>query len=150
MASIQGAMNQLLGAAAGVATAGTYMYKQTPGYQAEQEAKLAERKVAQINKVINTKGETPLSEMPQEELGHVSAIADKAIQFREQALEASPNEARTEALRKAYATRQEIDKVLAEETARRTIEQDKVWAAYVRQTEAYQKALMEGKNNGNT
>ena len=43
MASIQQSLNQLLGATAGVATAGSYMYRQSNKYQASQLEKKAER-----------------------------------------------------------------------------------------------------------
>lgn len=48
MASIQQSLNQLLGAAAGAATAGSYMIRQSAGYQAKQEANRLENRAERL------------------------------------------------------------------------------------------------------
>lgn len=52
MASIQQSLNQLLGAAAGVATAGSYLYRQTPGYQGKQAIKTAENLLTVSKEIV--------------------------------------------------------------------------------------------------
>ena len=60
MASIQQSMNQLLGAAMGAATAGSYMYRQSPTYQRKTE-------------VRNLKSEIEDISASQEKLGELAA-----------------------------------------------------------------------------
>lgn len=48
MASIQQSMNALVGSALGAATTGTYFIKQSPGYQAKQQAKQLEAKAERL------------------------------------------------------------------------------------------------------
>lgn len=80
MASIQQSLNQLLGAAAGVATAGSYLYRQTPGYQAKIENRLAEEKAKRIETVAE--GQAKIARMESvsdEDLTAWAKMANRAL-----------------------------------------------------------------------
>ena len=138
MASIQGAMNQLLGAVAGTATIGSYMYKQSNTYQAKQ----AEKQVEDINKTFDVPGGRPGTYEGIEEVGQ------KAVALREKALELKPTKQRAEALRKAYKTQQELLNYIAESKAHDILMQQEALKASTEQTLKYQEALKRGKADG--
>lgn len=103
MASIQQSLNALIGAAAGAATMGSYMYRQSGTYQA-QKAGLAAEKLSKTAKEY-TEG---LPKKMTEEQGQTIIGLDQEISsLRKEALMASPNRERAEAYKNALV-RQDI------------------------------------------
>lgn len=85
MASIQQSLNQLLGAAAGVATAGSYLYRQTPGYQARQYDKEAKAGEALIES-----GSSEFYENSEDFYKEQTRQAEEVLKAREKAYKTKP------------------------------------------------------------
>ena len=140
MTSIQGAYSQLLGAAAGAATAGSYMIRQSDWYKAQQ----ADKKVENINKALGAK-DYESEKLPSEEQQSVLAAGERAVSLRQEALLASPTKKRAEAESKAlrhqtqYENEFELQK--AEQTIRDALLGNDLRTGKKNQTLDYQKAL---------
>ena len=94
MASIQQSLNQLLGAVAGATTMGSYMYRQTPGYQEKKELELLDRKT---NKLYNAMEETAYQSGGEEgtpEWEALRNLEEEDIKTKRRALEIDPTEER--------------------------------------------------------
>lgn len=148
MTSIQGAYSQLLGAAAGAATAGSYMTRQSDWYKAKQ----AEQKVDKINKSLSLQEHRSLDELSETEAEYLTETAETGVNLREQALVAAPTEKRAKALEKAQTTKQTLNTFLdlkssqvelqkAEQTIRDVLLGNDLRAGKKNQTLEYQKAL---------
>lgn len=101
MASIQQSLNTLLGAIAGATTAGTYMYRQTPGYQEKKELELLDRKT---NKLYNALEETAYQSKGEEgtpEWEALRNLEEEDIKAKRRALEIDPTEERAKKYSKA-------------------------------------------------
>lgn len=133
MASIQQSLNQLLGATAGVATAGAYMYRQTPGYQAKQ----LERGVEKINKQFNLQGEKTLQEATPEERARMLRAGEEATKLREEALKIAPTPKRLENIEKAETSLKTLKEGIAQAEAHEA-EQEARAAYEAEQAEAYE------------
>lgn len=97
MASIQQSLNQLLGVVAGTATAGSYIYRQTPGYKARQ----LEEGVENINKQFSLQGGKTIEEATPEARARALKAGEKAVSLREEALNLAPTAERLANVEKA-------------------------------------------------
>lgn len=118
MASIQQSLNQLLGAVAGATTAGSYIYRQTPGYQARK----AEKGVESINKQFSLQGDGTIEEATPEARERALKAGEKAMSLREEALNLAPNAKRLENVEKAEASLKTLKEGIAEVEAKEKAE----------------------------
>lgn len=97
MASIQQSLNQLLGAAAGTATAGSYMYRQSGTYQA-QKAGLAAKK---LDKTLKDYEKNIEGKMTEEQGKTIIDLSKEVSDMRKDALMSKPTKTRAEAYKNA-------------------------------------------------
>lgn len=133
MASIQQSLNQLLGAAAGAATAGSYMIRQSDMYKAAQLDKKAE-KLEEYTEAIDVEDE--------------GEAYEESRQARVEAAKLSPTKKRTERAmeifgerveEEAFPKRQEVKR--AQQTVREMILSQEMYGARDQQTLKFQEAL---------
>lgn len=141
MASIQQSMNQLLGAAAGAATAGAYMTRQSDWYKAKQ----ADKAVENINESLALQNNRSMEDLSETEENYLLNTADTAVGLREQALTTAPTAERAALLHRAQTTAQGLKNTIELQRAERTIREvllgDDLRAGKKDQTLEYQKAL---------
>ena len=97
MASIQQSLNQLLGAAAGAATAGSYMYRQSGTYQAQKAGQAAEK----LGKISSEYTESLKGKMTQEQGQTIIDLENEVASMRKEALMAKPTKERAKEYQKA-------------------------------------------------
>ena len=103
MASIQQSLNQLLGATAGAATMGSYMYRQSGTYQARK----AEKAATELEKTSRQYEENIKGKMTEEQ-GKTIIDLDKGVsELRKDALMSKPNEKRANEYKNALS-RQDV------------------------------------------
>lgn len=121
MASIQQSLNQLLGVVAGTATAGSYMYRQTPGYKARQ----VEEGVKNINKQFSLQGGKTIEEITPEARERALKAGEKAVSLREEALNLAPTAERLENVEKAETSLKKLKEGISQAEAKEKKEAEK-------------------------
>lgn len=122
MAAIQQSLNQLLGVVAGTATAGSYIYRQTPGYKARQ----VEEGVKNINKQFSLQGGKTIEEVTPEARERALKAGEKAVSLREEALNLAPTAERLENVEKAETSLKKLKEGIsqAEEKEKKEAEKE--------------------------
>lgn len=121
MASIQQSLNQLLGVVAGTATAGSYIYRQTPGYKARQ----LEEGVENINKQFSLQGGKTIEEVTPEARERALKAGEKAVSLREEALNLAPTAERLENVEKAETSLKKLKEGISQVEAKEKKEAEK-------------------------
>lgn len=128
MASIQQSLNQLISSTAGLATAGTYLYSQSPEYKARQK----EKGVGNINKQFQLQKDQTIQGATPEVRERLLKAGEKGVSLREEALDLAPSAQRLENLSKAEASLKELREAVADaeiEEARRKAEEEQRYEA---------------------
>ena len=156
MASIQQSLNQLLGATAGVATAGSYMVRQSPEFRAKQLDKGATEVQKQVTNLIND-----LDKIPQEDsIQHkaqtqaIAKIAEKRRDIVERAFDTSPTFDRAKKLavaergRVIKAERDRMKQEYAEQNSISRLETRSMTARNMLEALQQRKDLLSAKERG--
>ena len=97
MASIQQSLNTLLGAAAGAATAGSYMYRQSGTYQAQKAGSAAKK----LDKTLKDYEKGIEGKMTEEQGKTIIDLSKEVSDMRKDALMSKPTQKRAEAYKNA-------------------------------------------------
>ena len=119
MASIQQSLNALMGSALGAATVGSYMYRQTPGFQAKQ----IEKGVDKINKQFALHGNNTIEQATPEDRARLLQAGEKGVELREKAFEMAPTAKRLENITKAEGSLKTLKQGVAEAEEQEAINQ---------------------------
>lgn len=144
MASIQQSLNQLLGATAGVATAGSYMVRQSSRYQARQADKQADA----IREFLD-RGATEFAENPEEK---TEELMSEELALREKALKLGPSVKRHNKLVAGYEEMTDVKAIhrqgIAESEALQRQEQKIMSARNMLEALQQRKDLLSAKERG--
>ena len=115
MASIQQSMNALMGSALGIATAGSYMYRQSHTYK----DKLAEKEANSLQTILDEGQYEALN--PEKTLKEQETLQKGVVEARKEAYKLKPTTERHNKLFDAYGALGDTQTLITEEEARKKV-----------------------------